>query len=147
MQAVGSWFKSPLLAIILPTIAFTAMHPYDIYGMASVAISGLLFGVNAWLGRGIEVSSALHICNNMAVFYMTGFGYGAISSESDITAVIFSLITYGVYTVVMIIFRKRGMFDKRKGNDAAKYNAKAQKKIDKKEAKRAAKEERKASKH
>ena len=136
MQAVGSWFKIPFIAIVLPSVVFAAAHPYNWIGVVEIFVSGCFFGIVAWASRGIEASSALHICNNMAIFYMTGFGYGKISSQAEVSSLIFTLVVYGLYTIIILIMRKRGSFDKVKGNDAAKYNAKIEKKRAKKQAKR-----------
>lgn len=129
MQAVGSWVRFPPLAILVSAAVFAAMHPYNKIGVIEIFISGCIFGTVAWIGNGIEVSSALHIANNMAIFYCVGFGFGEISSEETVPACIFSVIISLAYAAAILICKKKGMFEKVKGNDAAEWNAKAAAKI------------------
>ena len=124
MQTFGSWFKYVPISIILSAGVFCAMHPYNIIGVIEIFISGCMFGIAAWAARGIEASAAMHIVNNMAIFYCVGIGFGEISSEVDIRDLIISFTIEGVYVAVILLCRKRGMFDKVKKNDAAEWNAK-----------------------
>ena len=125
MQAVGSWVRIPPLAIMITAAVFAAMHPYNIIGVIEIFISGCVFGAVAWAGHGIEVSSALHIANNMAIFYCVGFGFGRITSQETPAECIFSVTISLIYVAVIFICKKKGMFEKVKGNDAAEWNAKA----------------------
>ena len=129
LQGIGSWLRIPVAAIVIQSIIFAAMHPYNIIGVIDVLFTGIIFGLVAWISHGIEASSALHICNNMAVFYATGLGFGNISSDSDIPSMVASMILVVIYTAVILLLRKRGMFDVRKADDAAEYNAKIEAKL------------------
>lgn len=137
MQTFGSWFRLPVLAIFLQALVFASMHPYNIIGVAEIIISGCFLGLFAWLTHGIETSSAFHICNNMALFYTTGIGIGKISSQTEIIDLLLTLVIYVVFLLVILFCKRRGMFDVRKADDAAAYNAKAEAKRAKKNAKRA----------
>lgn len=137
MQTFGSWFKIPVLAIVLQTLVFASMHPYNMIGVAEIVCSGLTMGFIAWLAHGIEASSALHICNNMTLFYATGVGISQISSQSTLLDLGFAIVLDVVYILVILFCKKRGMFDVRKADDAAAYNAKIKAKLAKKAAKKA----------
>ena len=50
MQTFGSWLRVPVIAVILQSVVFVLMHPYDMYGKAEIFISGMVFAVTAWLG-------------------------------------------------------------------------------------------------
>ena len=64
MQTFGSWFKIPILAIILQAVIFAAVHGYNSLGIIAVFISGIVFGFFTWKTNGIEVSwSSLNIFN------------------------------------------------------------------------------------
>ncbi len=132
MQTVGSWIKFPPLAILVSTLVFASMHPYNKIGVAEIFISGCVFGFVAWRGHGIEVSSALHIANNMAIFYCVGFGFGQISSEESVREFVLSTVLYITYAVIVFFLSRKGFFEERKGDDAAEWNARI-------EAKRAGK--------
>lgn len=135
MQTFGSWFKIPVLAIVLQTLIFAAMHPYNMIGVAEIVCSGVTMGLIAWLAHGIEASSALHICNNMTLFYATGVGISQISSQTTLLDLGFAILLDVVYILAILFFRKRGMFDVRKADDAAAYNAKVKARLAKKAAK------------
>lgn len=145
MQTLGSWFRIPAIAIVLQAALFAAVHPYNMIGRAEIFVSGLVFGIVAWASRGIEASSALHVCNNLTIFLYTGFGYSSISSEVDIRGLIITCCTYGAFMLVVLLLRSRGTFDFVKVDDAAEYNEKAAAKIAAKKAKKEAKAAKKAA--
>ena len=148
MQTLGSWFRVPVIAVILQSVVFVLMHPYNIYGKLGIFVSGLVFAVTAWIGRGIEVSSAFHICNNMTIFYLEGMSIAEISSESDLRSLIFETVTGAVFVLAIFIISKRtNWFSRIRKNDAAAWNQKIDEKAARKEAKQAAKAEKKAAKN
>ena len=147
MQTFGSWLRVPVIAVILQSVVFVTMHPYDTLGKVEIFITGMVFAVTAWLGRGIEVSAAFHICNNMTIFYLQGLNMATISSDSTLESVIFSSVCGIVYTlIIFIISKKTNWFNKIRRNDVAPWNEKYDAKIARKEAKKAAKAAKKAEK-
>lgn len=139
-QALGAWVKIPILAIIISSVGFAALHPYNNLGILSVFVTGVCLGLTAWIGRGIEVSSALHIVNNMSAMLFVGFGIDEISSEIDSTSALMSICIDVLYVVIIFIISKAtNWFDKSKFDDAENHNDDLRKKRNKKEAKRAAK--------
>ena len=148
MQTFGSWLRVPVIAVILQSVVFVLMHPYDMYGKAEIFISGMVFAVTAWLGRGIEVSAAFHICNNMTIFYLQGMNMATISSDSSMEGLIFSAVCGVVYVVVIFIISKRtDWFSSVGKDDAAAWNEKYDAKLARKAAKKAAKAEKRAAKN
>lgn len=125
-QTLASWIRVPVVAVILQAVVFASMHPYNIFGVIETLTFGLICGVIAWLTKGLEASSAYHICNNMAVFFCTGFGYGAVKTETDMRSLVLSSVIGLVFLAAVIICRKRGMFENYRANDAAEYNAKVE---------------------
>lgn len=125
MTMFGAWIKFPFIPIILQTVLFAAMHPYNIIGVISVAGMGVILGICAYITNGLEASCALHIINNMIAFYFTGFGFGSVTSNVQIVDLIFDVIICGVY-LAFIIFadKKLGWFNRIKKDDAAIFNAK-----------------------
>lgn len=137
MQTFGSWFRIPLLAVVLQAAVFMTGHPYNDIGKVSILISGMVFGLTAWFGRGLEVSSALHVVNNMTIFYMQGLNLASISSNVGVGDLIFDACTGGAYVlIIFIISRKTNWFNKIRKNDAAKFNKKVHAKRARKAAKR-----------
>ena len=125
MQMFGSWIKFPVIPVILQTICFAIMHPYNIVGVISIVIFGLILGFCAYFTKGLEASSALHIVNNMVAFYLTGFGIGDISKDVEIAPTILVAVCALIYLAFMIFASKKlGWFSKVKKDDVAEFNAK-----------------------
>ena len=125
MQMFGSWIKFPVIPVILQTICFALMHPYNIAGVISVAVLGLVLGFCAYFTKGLEASSALHIVNNMVAFYLTGFGIGGISKDVEIAPTILVAVCALIYLAFMIFASKKlGWFSKVKKDDVTEFNAK-----------------------
>ena len=148
MQTLGSWFRLPIIAVILQSVIFALMHPYNTIGQIGIFVSGCVFALSAWIGRGIEISSAYHIVNNMTIFYMQGMNLATIESESTLHDLILELCTGAVYVLlIFIISRRHNWFHKIRRDDVAAWNGKIDAKIARKEAKEAAKAEKKAEKN
>ena len=148
MQTLGSWFRLPVIAVVLQSVVFALMHPYNDIGKIGILVSGMVFALTAWMGRGIEISSAYHIANNMAIFYMQGLNVSTISSESTLRDLIFETVCAAVFVLaIFIISKKTDWFSRIKKEDAAVWNGKIDEKIARKEAKKAAKAEKLAAKN
>ncbi len=138
MTMFGAWIKFPIIPILLQTILFAAAHPYNIIGVISVALMGVVLGICAYITNGLEASCALHIINNMMAFYFTGFGFEGLTSNVQIGDLISDIIICGLY-LAFIIFadKKLGWFNRIKRDDAAIFNAKIEAKQQAKQAKSA----------
>lgn len=148
MQTLGSWFRLPVIAVLAQSAVFMMAHPYNTIGKIGIFVSGMVFALTAWIGRGIEISSAYHICNNMAIFYMQGLNLTTISSESNVRDLIFETICGVVFVlIIFMISKKTDWFSRIKRDDAAAWNAKLDEKIARREAKETAKAEKQAAKN
>ncbi|MBQ2084102.1 MAG: CPBP family intramembrane metalloprotease [Firmicutes bacterium] len=135
MQTFGGWFRIPVIAVILQALIFMSMHPYNLTGKLTILATGCMMGLMAWISRGIEASSAIHIVNNMVAFYADGLGLGAIGSEVSTLDLVVTLIIDAVYVAVLLVLRKKGFFDRIKRDDAAEFNAKVAPKYAKRDLK------------
>lgn len=125
MQTFGSWIKVPVIAVLLQAVAFMLMHPYNLTGMISVGLTGVILGVIACVTHGLEASCALHIVNNMASFYFLGFGFQSTGSEVSIADMVISLIVSVLYLAFIIYADKKlGWFDHIIKDDVSEFNAK-----------------------
>ena len=114
MQALGSWFKIPILAIIIQAILFALLHSYDALGVVSIAISGVVYGLLAWRTNGIEAGAAIHSINNLMGFYIVALGLGSISSKVSITEFIIDVaITLISAAALYYIGNKKGWFSEK----------------------------------
>ena len=125
MQTFGSWFKFPVIAIILQSVVFAAMHPYNWIGVANVFTIGIILGLCAYFTKGLEGSCALHIVNNMTTFYLSGFGIGAVHTEQSIAEwSIPSCLALLFLGFMIFASKKLGWFSKVKKDDVALFNEK-----------------------
>ena len=148
MLTLGSWFRLPIIAVILQSVIFALMHPYNTIGQIGIFVSGCVFALSAWIGRGIEISSAYHIVNNMTIFYMQGMNLATIESNTTMHDLLLESCTGVVFVLlIFIISRRHNWFNKIRRDDAAAWNGKIDAKIAKKEAKATAKAEKKAEKN
>lgn len=96
MQTFGSWFKIPVLAILLQGIIFTVSHGYNTLGLFEIFVSGLIYGFFTWKTNGIEVSSAMHTANNFAISLFVMLGIQSTTSTIQfydvVTSIAFNLI-------------------------------------------------------
>lgn len=114
MQSLGSWFKIPLLAIIIQALIFAVAHPYNFLGAIAIGVSGIIFGLLAWRTNGLEAGAAIHSINNLMAFYMVALGLSSISSTvtfwdflTDILLTLFTAIA------LYYIGNKKGWFDEK----------------------------------
>lgn len=137
MQTLGSWVRLPVIAVLLQAVLFTAGHPYNRIGQAAILCSGITFALCAWLGRGLEVPAALHICNNMTIFYLQGLNMATITSQSTMADIISDLCIDGAYLIfIFILSKKTNWFDELRKDDLAIANEKYARKMARKAAKR-----------
>lgn len=119
MQTVGSWFKLPVAGLVASAVAFAAGHPYNDIGVVLIFFNGVIWGAVAWVTRGLEASSALHVVNNYLAFFLSGAGVQLATSEVDIMSLVAALVVDVVYAVAVILLgRKFGWFSS-KGDGAA----------------------------
>lgn len=112
MQALGGWFKTPLLAVVLQAVPFMLAHPYNIWGKLEVLFTGIVLGLLAYLTNGLEASIALHIVNNMVLFIMNGFGFESIQTEVPPSSFFTVVVFESVLVAGVLFFQKKGWVSK-----------------------------------
>ena len=123
MQAIGSWTKLPVLAMVVSTIIFGISHSYGVLGIIAVCIHGLGFAFLAWYCRGLEACSSAHIANNIAAFFCAGIGIGS-AGDSGIEAVLMVSGAMLLYCVAVVLLdRKFGWFTSQ-GDGVTAFNEK-----------------------
>ena len=114
MQSFGSWFKIPILAIIIQALIFAAVHPYNSLGVIAIGFSGIVYGLLAWRTNGLEAGAAIHSINNLMAFYTVALGLTSISSSLSFwdffTDILLTLVTA---IVLYYIGNKKGWFDEK----------------------------------
>lgn len=109
MQALGSWFKVPIIAIVLQALLFMILHEYNAYGLISVLVTGLAFGFIAWYTKGLEITTALHSINNIVTFLIFGFGLANPTTQITPADLIVSFaVLFVSIGLIFLIDRKYG---------------------------------------
>ncbi len=120
MQTLGSWFRIPVVAIILQALFFTVIHSYNIMGLVDVLFSGLCYGVIAWYCDGLEVSSALHSVHNIIVFLTAGLTATELSNnitfEGSLEGILISL---AAIAAIFLIDRKYNWIGLKRDNSVS----------------------------
>lgn len=109
MQMLGSWFKNPVIPILVPSICFAMAHIYDIWGLLQVGLMGVTCAWLTWRTGGLEAAISLHIVNNLWVFLLLNSGVlGATSqamTQSDgpaFISVIIQAVMLGLYALIVV---------------------------------------------
>ena len=123
-QTVSSWFKLPFAGVIVQILIFTVIHPYNIIGVISIAVSALIYALVCLYSKGIESPSVLHFFNNSTEIYMAGFGYGLITAEQTIPDTVFRLILKMLFFLfILYADKKLHWFDEVKYDDVVRFNS------------------------
>lgn len=107
MQSVGSWFKIPIIAIILQALIFTVLHDYNFIGLIDIFVTGFIFGLIAWYTKGLEVSTAIHTINNIVVFLCFSFGFAVETTEILIMDIVVSISTLLISVALIYLIDKK----------------------------------------
>jgi uncharacterized protein len=111
LQNVGSWFRRPLLGLIVGTVvsvaAFSAAHGSpDPWILASLAVFATTCCLVTWRTGGLEAGIAIHAVNNVGVFGVVivrgGWAEAFISGTTKGSAVSF-LIDLAVHIVALVL--------------------------------------------
>ncbi|MBR0370580.1 MAG: CPBP family intramembrane metalloprotease [Methanobrevibacter sp.] len=103
LQTLGSWFKIPILAIVIQALIFGLVHGYNSFGFIETLITGLICGFFAWKTNGIEVSSAFHAANNMCVGISIMLGLQTSTSSPQLSSVL-PLIVFEILLCVLLYY-------------------------------------------
>lgn len=81
MQLLGSWVRSPWVAILVPSVLFGFSHIYDIWGWLAVVAMAVTAGWITWRTGGLEAAVSLHIVNNIVAFGFMAMGAGGSTAQ------------------------------------------------------------------
>jgi len=101
MQTLGSWFKIPIVTIVLQSIIFAVAHGYNTFGLAEIFVSGLVFGFFTWKTNGLEVSSALHTANNLSISLFVMLGIISPTSSPPFWETVVSIVFIILLAILM----------------------------------------------
>lgn len=101
MQTLGSWFKIPIVTIVLQSIIFAVAHGYNTFGLVEIFVSGLVFGFFTWKTNGLEVSSALHTANNLSISLFVMLGIISPTSSPPFWETVVSIVFIILLAILM----------------------------------------------
>ncbi len=107
MQTLGSWFKIPVLAVVLQAIFFALLHGYNIIGLIGTLVKGLIYGFFAWKTNGIEVCSAIHSVNNFTVGLFVMLGLKSSTSSPELFSVVSTIIFEIMAAIILYYIGKK----------------------------------------
>lgn len=110
-QAIGSWVRFIPVALVLTTVAFAALHIYDIWGLLDVATFGVAAIILTWRTGGLEAAISMHVLNNVVGLAAMGtgaLGPTAITPEGGSPEGFGStIVTMTVYVLIVLWMAKR----------------------------------------
>lgn len=107
MQALGSWFKIPVLTIILQALIFSMIHPYNLLGQIDVLVYGLYYGIVTWKTKGLEASMAMHAANNTLLFVLLGVDLYFFGKDTSMEIFLLNAIFTGIITAIILMLNKK----------------------------------------
>ncbi|MEO6115952.1 MAG: type II CAAX endopeptidase family protein [Pseudolysinimonas sp.] len=121
MQAVGGWVRPAIVAVLVSTAVFAALHTqYLGWATADVAFFGLVAAYVTWRTGGLEASVALHAVNNTVIFLVLASGAAGSTTAVDLdhpatgdpVSLSVTIVTMGLYAVIVtVVARRRGLRD------------------------------------
>lgn len=115
MQVLGSWMKSPWLAILLSSFLFAIAHIYDIWGMTVVGFMGLAAAYLTWRTGGLEAATSIHVVNNYVAFAVMASGITGETAQVEDSAqggfmgILGQIIGLIAYVIMVEIWFNRGV--------------------------------------
>lgn len=107
MQAFGSWFKIPVLAIILQAVLFMLVHPYNLIGQIDILLAGIYYAVLVWRTKGMEAAMAMHAANNMFLLILLGVDLYILETDTSMEMFILSAVFTGITTVIILALNRK----------------------------------------
>lgn len=107
MQTFGSWFKIPIVAIVLQAAIFSILHPYETLAAIGVFCVGFLYGLITWYGQGLESASAMHAVNNTFSFLALGLGLQQTVSSNSAFDFVMNLVFLIIPIIIIFALDKK----------------------------------------
>ncbi len=104
MQSFGSWFKIPVIAIILQSVLFILAHQqYDAVGLVAVFAAAFVYGIVTQYTKGLEASSAMHFANNYSIIFASALTLETLEIAPSVMDVVITIALL-LITMAIIIF-------------------------------------------
>ncbi|WP_119869574.1 CPBP family intramembrane glutamic endopeptidase [Frondihabitans sp. 762G35] len=107
MQALGSWVRWPVVAILVPTVGFAFAHAYNPWGKLDVAVLGVAFAYLTWRTGGLEAGVVAHVVNNVVVFVLAAPFVTSTQSDGSPIGAAITLVASGAYVLMVVGLARR----------------------------------------
>lgn len=81
LQLVGSWTRWSAVPVVVTSLLFAAGHLYNVWGLVSVFLFGVVAAVMTIRTGGLEAAIALHVANNVVLMVLDALGLVDASGE------------------------------------------------------------------
>lgn len=110
MQALGSWVRWPVVAIVVPTVGFAFAHDYNVWGKLDVAALGVSFAYLTWRTGGLEAGLVGHVMNNVVVLILAAPVATSTQSDGSPAGAGITVVASAVYVLLVTgLARKHGV--------------------------------------
>lgn len=111
LQSVGAWVRWAPVTIIVSAVLFGFSHAYDGWGILTVVVMGVGFGIVAVRTGGLEAGIAMHTVNNVAAFVASGTGIfgptGITEDTGGFPGLVAQIITVALWVAGVEWFARR----------------------------------------
>lgn len=107
MQAFGSWFRWPIVGIVLPTVGFAFAHDYNVWGKLDVAALGVSFAYLTWRTGGLEAAVVAHVINNVVVFVIAAPVVAVSQNDGSPVGAAITAVSSGAYVLMVTWLARR----------------------------------------
>ncbi|BDZ48068.1 CAAX amino protease [Frondihabitans sucicola] len=101
MQTFGSWFRWPVVGIVVPTVGFAFAHNYNAWGKLDVAALGVSFAYLTWRTGGLEAGLVGHVLNNLLVFILAAPVVATSQSDGSPAGAAITVISSAAYVLMV----------------------------------------------
>lgn len=74
LQVIGSWTRRAWIPVLATSLIFAAGHVYDLWGLLSVFLFGVVAAVMTIRTGGLEAAIGLHVANNLVLMVLDVLG-------------------------------------------------------------------------
>lgn len=121
MQSFGSWIPIAIIPLILQAVIFMGSHTYNVWGLISILVFGLIAGILTLKTGGLEASIVFHAMNNICAFLVSAaVGANAMAAEATILDMALSIaLDLIIFFAIIHIMKKKGwLIDGTEGENA-----------------------------
>jgi len=116
LQLVGSWTRLTVVPVVVTSLVFAAGHLYDVWGLLSVFLFGVVAALMTIRTGGLEAAIGLHVANNVVLMVLDVLGLVDSTGEEGggpLEVVTSTLMTLAFWALVELLARRSGLVRRR----------------------------------